>query len=150
MAEQYQFVEVNDTGNPHWTTMLPVLSQLREGLDLEQLNEILGSTRGQQPRFTGLFVGSDCVCVAGWRLMANIHLGLVLYVDDLVVDQTHRSQGYGQLMLEELARIASRAGARAVDLDSGVQRFGAHRFYFANGYSIVSHHFRRMLNDRES
>lgn len=30
---------------------------------------------------------------------------------------------------------------------SGVQRSEAHRFYFANGYSISSHHFRRMITE---
>lgn len=145
MAEELRFVEVSDAADSHWSEMLPVLAQLREGLNREGLESVLTSPVGQPPRFTGAFIDDACVSVAGWRLLANTHLGLVLYVDDLVVDGSHRGQGYGHAMLDEMLRIASSLGARAIDLDSGVQRSEAHRFYFANGYSISSHHFRRMI-----
>jgi GNAT superfamily N-acetyltransferase len=145
MGMEFQFIEVKNAMDPNWAAMLPVLGQLREGLTQERLSGILESARGQGPRFTGLFIGEDCVSVAGWRLMANTHLGLVLYIDDLVVEQSQRSRGYGHHMLKEMERIASDSGAKAIDLDSGVQRSDAHRFYFANGYSISSHHFCHMI-----
>lgn len=31
-------------------------------------------------------------------------------------------------------------------LDSGVQRYGAHRFYLRHGMDITSHHFRLVLS----
>jgi GNAT superfamily N-acetyltransferase len=79
---------------------------------------------------------------AGFRLIENLASGRVLYVDDLVTASGARSNGYGNQMLRWLIEQAKAAGCDTLELDSGVQRFGAHRFYLRNRMDIVSHHFR--------
>jgi hypothetical protein len=44
-------------------------------------------------------------------------------------------------MLDWLKAHALELGCRQLQLDSGVQRFGAHRFYLREGFHISSHHF---------
>ncbi len=80
--------------------------------------------------------------VAGFRMIENLASGRVLYVDDLVTDSNVRSRGFGQRIFEWLLREAKTAGCNTLELDSGVQRFGAHRFYLRNRMDISSHHFR--------
>jgi hypothetical protein len=48
-------------------------------------------------------------------------------------------------LLAELARRAAAAGCSVLDLDSGVQRHDAHRFYFREAMHISSYHFMRPL-----
>ncbi|MCH4209391.1 GNAT family N-acetyltransferase [Bifidobacterium sp.] len=139
----FRFVDITAPDDPVWEQAFPVLRQLRTELTREMLAEILLDGVAQPPTFTALFNGERCVAVAGWRLLANTHLRRVLYIDDLVADAACRSRGYGRAMLEHLDGIGTQLGIGAVDLDSGVQRFVAHRFYMANGFSISSHHFRR-------
>ncbi|SRR5579875_1386008 len=83
--------------------------------------------------------------VAGFRFIENLASGRVLYVDDLVSACGSRSNGYGQKVLAWLVEQAKAAGCDTLELDSGVQRFGAHRFYLRNRMDIVSHHFRMNL-----
>ena len=83
--------------------------------------------------------------VAGYRVIENLFTGRVLYVDDLVTDATSRSKGYGQLLFDWLVAEARTAGCQALELDSGVQRFDAHRFYLRNRMAISAHHFRLPL-----
>jgi len=83
--------------------------------------------------------------VAGYRLIENLANGRILYVDDLVTDAACRSQGYGKALLAWLVQRAREHGCRTLELDSGVQRFDAHRFYLANGMVISSYHFRLKL-----
>lgn len=66
----------------------------------------------------------------------------MLYVDDLVTDDTVRSKGYGKAMLDWLLSQARSEHCDTLELDSGVQRFDAHRFYLVHRMAIVSHHFR--------
>jgi GNAT superfamily N-acetyltransferase len=80
--------------------------------------------------------------VAGFRLIENLASGRVLYVDDLVTDSGTRSKGVGQQLLDWLLKEARTAGCDTLELDSGVQRFDAHRFYLRNRMHITSHHFR--------
>ena len=48
-------------------------------------------------------------------------------------------------MLEWLRSTARAEGCSAIDLDSGVQRHRAHRFYFDQGMYIACHHFVEQL-----
>ena len=81
------------------------------------------------------------VAVAGYRLLENLAWGRFLYVDDLVTDAAHRSQGHGEKLFEWLVEEAKRLGCGELHLDSGVQRFAAHRFYLRQRMDITSHHF---------
>jgi GNAT superfamily N-acetyltransferase len=84
--------------------------------------------------------------VAGFRLIENLSRGRVLYVDDLVTDAESRSHGFGRELLGWLIERAQDRGCQSLELDSGVQRFAAHRFYLSNRMFISSHHFRLMLD----
>jgi GNAT superfamily N-acetyltransferase len=83
--------------------------------------------------------------VAGFRILDNLVSGRLLYVDDLVTDEACRSRGHGKVLFDWLVRTARNAGCRYLELDSGVQRFDAHRFYLGNRMIISAHHFRFKL-----
>ena len=89
--------------------------------------------------------GEAVLCVALWRLIENTYEGRRLYVDDLVSDETRRSQGAGKMMLDWLEAKAKALGCDVLALDSGVQRDRAHRFYFREGMHITSFSFRKAL-----
>ena len=123
----------------------PVMHQLRTHL---REDEFLPTVRRQQAGGFQLALLEDeghVRAVAGFRVMDNLYSGRVLYVDDLVTDEAARSHGYGKRLLEWLVGQARDAGCRTLELDSGVQRFDAHRFYLTNRMVIASHHFRLEL-----
>lgn len=84
-------------------------------------------------------------CVAGYRVLQQLHYGGVLYVDDLSTQESERSRGHGNAMLDWLVEQARGMGLDELQLDSGVQRFDAHRFYFRKRMRISSYHFRLAL-----
>ncbi len=81
------------------------------------------------------------LAVAGFVIGHKLAWGKHLYVDDLVTLPTSRSTGVGAAMLEWLKDYARLQGCEQLHLDSGVQRFDAHRFYLRHGMHIASHHF---------
>ncbi|MFT4171937.1 MAG: GNAT family N-acetyltransferase [Rhodocyclaceae bacterium] len=83
--------------------------------------------------------------VAVWRCYEDTYNGTKFYVDDLVSDAAHRSRGVGQRLIGHLADKARARGADNLVLDSGVQRHGAHKFYFREGFAITSHNFKKPL-----
>jgi GNAT superfamily N-acetyltransferase len=66
-------------------------------------------------------------------------------VDDLVTRESSRSKGYGQRLFKWLLSEAKSRDCDQLHLDSGVQRFGAHRFYLAGRMDIIAHHFAMKL-----
>jgi GNAT superfamily N-acetyltransferase len=83
--------------------------------------------------------------VAGWRFSRNLAWGRFLYIDDLVTRSAGRSHGHGHALIEHLVQVATQAGCASVELDSGTQRLGAHRFYLRERFDISSFHFRRRV-----
>jgi GNAT superfamily N-acetyltransferase len=83
----------------------------------------------------------NVVGVAGYRILENLAWGRFLYVDDLATDEACRSQGVGGALFDFLVQTARQDGCTGLQLDSGVQRFGAHRFYLAKRMDVTCHHF---------
>jgi GNAT superfamily N-acetyltransferase len=121
--------------------VLPVLAELRPHLTAESFDAVYREGWPQGLRFLAAYEDDRCVGVAGWRILASTFTIRKLYVDDLVTTADTRSGGVGQALLTELRRRANAAGCTKLDLDSGVQRGRAHRFYFREGLTITAHHF---------
>ncbi len=85
------------------------------------------------------------VGVAVHRIHENTVDGVQMYVDDLIADETLRSQGIGKALLDHMQRIARAAGCVKFNLDSGTQRQQAHKFYFREGMVVTSFHFAKPL-----
>lgn len=126
--------------------VLPVLLELRPHLTAPSFDAIYREGHEEGLRYTAAYVDGRCIAVAGWRFMVGTAWdGKKLYVDDLVTAADHRSHGAGRVLLTELTRRARAAGCTVLELDSGVQRRDAHRFYMREGLTISSFHFRTEL-----
>jgi GNAT superfamily N-acetyltransferase len=78
---------------------------------------------------------------AGYRVLEMLFSGRTFYIDDLVTRATDRSRGYGGQIFDWCVAEARRLDCNMLTLDSGVQRFDAHRFYLMKRMRIGSHHF---------
>jgi GNAT superfamily N-acetyltransferase len=123
----------------------PVLHQLRADLTRDGLADVYREGHLQGLRFLAAYRNERCVGVAGWRVIATTSGIRKLYVDDLVTDAHERGTGVGAALLAELRTRGASAGCRLLDLDSGVRRDNAHRFYMREGMTITSFHFVQTL-----
>lgn len=118
-----------------------VMQQLRPHLEA---GEFLARVRRMQTEgfhLAFLEEAGAVAAVAGYRYHEKLFSGKNLYVDDLVTDTAWRSRGHGRALLAWLCAEARRQGCRQLELDSGVQRFDAHRFYLRERMHIASYHF---------
>jgi len=121
--------------------VIGVLLQLRTAFTKELL---LAQIKEQQRHgYQIAYVESDeeVLCVAGFVVGTKLAWGKHIYVDDLVTAERRRSSGAGAKMIEWLKSHACDLNCGQLHLDSGVQRFAAHRFYLREGFNIASHHF---------
>jgi len=118
-----------------------VLLELRDTFSRETL--IAQIKQQMQAGYRVAFVEADgeVLCVAGFVVGMKLAWGKHVYVDDLVTANTQRSRGAGAAMIDWLKSHARGLDCTQLHLDSGVQRFGAHKFYLREGFKIASHHF---------
>lgn len=135
-----------------WRDCFPVMQQLRPQYSLEEFLEQVAvqSKEGYQLAFVmredSTSVESKVVAVAGFVIGTKLAWGKHMYIDDLVTDHNQRSTGAGKLLLDTLKQYALEKGCEQLHLDSGVQRFSAHKFYLREGMCIASHHFQIALS----
>ena len=127
------------------TATFPVMRQLRLHLAEDEYLETIRRMQRSGYRLAAVAEGKEVRCAAGFRIVEFLAYGKFLYVDDLVTAEDARSEGHGKLMLDWLAGVAREEGCDSLQLDSGVQRYGAHRFYFREGMRISSYHFSMAL-----
>ena len=117
------------------------ISQLRPHLTKENFVEQVRRQQKDNYQLAFIKVGNQVVAVAGFFISESLAHGKFLYVYDLVVDENVRSKGYGKNIFEWLVDYAKSKDCNVLRLDSGVQRFDAHRFYFRQRMKIASYHF---------
>ncbi|BAY75332.1 GCN5-related N-acetyltransferase [Nostoc linckia NIES-25] len=119
----------------------PVMSQLRPHLEQDKFIEQVRYQMKEGYQIAFLEIENRTVAVAGFRIYTSLSSGKLLYIDDLVVDEWKRSQNFGQQLFQWLIEYATNNDCKQLSLDSGVQRFAAHRFYLTQRMSITAHHF---------
>ena len=78
---------------------------------------------------------------AGFRVLDYLAWGHAMYCDDLSTRAAFRGRGHAGGLMDWMLEEARRLGCDEFHLDSGVQRFGAHRFYLMKRMDITAHHF---------
>jgi len=119
----------------------PVMLQLRLHLEQSKFVEQIRQQMKEGYQLAFFDVEGSIVGVSGFRISTSLASGKLLYVEDLIVDKLNRSQGYGQQLFQWLVKYAKEHDCKELSLDSGIQRFDAHRFYLMQRMSITSHHF---------
>lgn len=126
---------------PEWLSKSEAVHrQLRPQMDENYVGQML-RIFAAGGRMSVLHVDGRVVGVAVFRIYENTFEGRQLYVDDLVTDTHERSTGIGKALLDHLQAIAKSSGCIGFNLDSGVQRAQAHKFYFREGMVVSAFHF---------
>lgn len=131
--------------DPDLARISSILLQLRPAFTRDSLIAQIREQMAGGYRVAFVEASGEVLCVAGFVVGTKLAWGKHVYVDDLVTDDRHRSTGAGAMMVAWLKAHARELGCQQLQLDSGVQRFGAHRFYLREGFHISSHHFAMLV-----
>ncbi len=118
-----------------------VMLELRPHFTTENLIEQITRQQANGYILFGAFKGGECCAVAGGVVGEKLAWGKHFYIDDLVSRQAVRSEGVGERLLNYCIEFARANACKSLHLDSGVQRYAAHRFYLRHKLNITSHHF---------
>jgi len=123
------------------------MSQLRPHIKKDEFLSLVKEQEQAGYRIAYVEDGTEVVSVAGFRMSQTLARGMFVYVDDLVTDENQRSKHYGDKLIDWLIDYAKENSCKEFHLDSGVQRFSAHRFYFRKGLTISCYHFEKILDN---
>jgi GNAT superfamily N-acetyltransferase len=118
-----------------------VLLQLRSQYDEDSLIDQIRLQQAEGYQIAYVEKDDVVLCVTGFVMCNKLAWQKHIYVDDLVTGAAVRSTGAGKFLMDWLKNHAREHGCQQLHLDSGVQRFAAHKFYLREGFELNSHHF---------
>lgn len=92
--------------------------------------------------FTLIAIKQDenIVACCGFREMNTLAWGKIIYIDDLATHSQFRKNGYASQLLDYVIQFAKEHDFQQVHLDTGFQRYAAHKVYLNKGFIIDCHH----------
>jgi GNAT superfamily N-acetyltransferase len=126
----------------------PVIAQLRSAIDYPTFYERVLIQRAEGYRLVTIEDNGQVLGVAGFRILHCLPLGRFMYIDDFVTAQESRQQGVGKALFNWLEDYARNDRCSAIQLDSGVQRLGAQKFYTAMNMEMTCNHYTKMLSGK--
>ncbi|MHB8742147.1 MAG: GNAT family N-acetyltransferase [Sulfuricaulis sp.] len=123
------------------TRCFPVMAELRTHLNATEFTARVQNQQAMGYRLAYLEESGAVHSVAGFRFFETLSRGKILYLDDLVTASAYRARGQGGRLFDWLVAQARENHCAELHLDSGVQRFAAHRFYLTRRLDITAHHF---------
>lgn len=118
------------------------ISALRPMLTQEKYLELIESMKIQGYQL--LFIeeeNGEVPAILGFRYLTMLYCGNIIYIDDLSTLPESRGKGYANTLLDHVINLGHKKKLDGVHLDSGLQRFDAHRLYLNKKFNITSHHF---------
>lgn len=128
------------------SSCFPVVQELRP--HLSHRDAFVAQIQRQiKEGYTLVFVrdGEEVGACMGFRSFETLPWGKILYIDDLITREKSRKNGFGRRLATYAIEQARLAGCAQVHLDSGYQRFDAHRLYLNMGFTLICHHLALIL-----
>jgi GNAT superfamily N-acetyltransferase len=125
----------------------PIIKELRPNLeyaDFLSLSEAAADRDDYQ--IVADFDGNSCIGAMGYRILFDFVHGKHLYIDDLVVTQSRRSEGVGERLLRYAEDKARELGCKGLRLCTGIDNEGGKKFYERHGWAARAFAYKKRLS----
>lgn len=95
----------------------------------------------------GVFENDVCLGITGCWSATKLWTGKYLEIDNFVVNPEYRSKGIGKMLTDFVEQKAKDLNCSSIVLDAFTGNFGAHRFYYNQGYAPKGFHFVKVLDE---
>lgn len=125
--------------------LYPLIRQLSPGVAEERYDHLLDDMLAHGYRMVTVWAGDVCVGLSGIWVATKIYSGRYLEMDNVVVAETHRSMGIGQVLTDFIEQLALSEGCEMMMLDAYLENEKAHVFYERAGFYRRGYHFLKKL-----
>jgi hypothetical protein len=83
--------------------------------------------------------------VSGLWYCTRHYAGKSVELDHVFIAEAYRNQGLGKQFLEWIYNYVKAKGVKTVELNTYVQNYPSHKFYYNEGFEILGYHFLKKL-----
>ncbi|MDP5081274.1 MAG: GNAT family N-acetyltransferase [Winogradskyella sp.] len=102
--------------------------------------------KDQNYECAGVFdANADLIGVSGIWFCTRHYAGKSAELDHVFIKPEHRNNGLGQVFMAWIEAYLKRKGCQSIELNTYVQNYSSHKFYYKEGYKILGYHFFKKL-----
>ena len=122
--------------------IIPFLQKLSDDANSEAvLQERLLEMVTQNYECIGVYKNGNLIGICGLWFMTRHYVGKSVEIDHLYIEKKSHGQGLGKIVMEWVDNYAQSKGCKASELNTYVQNYPSHKFYYNQGYEIKGYHF---------
>ncbi|MEW6058318.1 MAG: GNAT family N-acetyltransferase [Bdellovibrionota bacterium] len=140
-------MELRKAASPAELEMVfPVMKELRPHLTFQRYIELIErAAQNDGYEIIAAFDREKCVGAMGFRILFDFVHGKHMYIDDLVVTESHRSKKIGAKLLRHAEDTAREMKCEALRLCTGVENEAGKRFYDREGWTLRAVAYKKKL-----
>lgn len=122
---------------------------LYPNISLEKYKSFLSEMLPHNYIQIAVFEDDICLGLTGCWSSTKLWTGKYLEIDNFVVNPEYRSKGIGKMLTDYVDKKAIELNCSSIVLDAFTGNFGAHRFYYNQGYAPRGFHFVKILDEKK-
>ncbi|MEM9680367.1 MAG: GNAT family N-acetyltransferase [Bacteroidota bacterium] len=127
-------------------TIIPLVYQLNQGRISESVLESrFLEMRDQNYECAGIYDGEDLIGVSGLWFCTRHYIGRSVELDHVFIKETYRNRGLGKEFSQWITSYVKNKGYKSMELNTYVQNYPSHKFYYNEGYEILGYHFLKQI-----
>lgn len=126
--------------------IIPLVYELNEGkVAKEVLLSRFNEMKDQNYECAAIFDGDEVIGVSGLWFCTRHYVGKAVELDHVYINPQYRNQGLGKKFMAWIYNYVKKKGCNSMELNTYVQNFPSHKFYYNEGYEIWGYHFFRNI-----
>lgn len=92
-----------------------------------------------------IYDGKKLVGVSGLWFCTRHYAGKSVELDHVYIEEDYRNRGLGKQFLHWINDYVKQKGVQTMELNTYVQNYPSHKFYYNEGFQILGYHFLKKL-----
>ena len=127
-------------------SIIPLMQKLTNNANSDAvLKERFAEMITQNYECAGVFDGDTLIGMSGMWFQTRHYVGRSMEVDHVYIEEKYRGNGLGKLFFKWLYDYAKSKGCSTCELNTYVQNYPSHKFYYNEGFEILGYHFLKKL-----
>lgn len=93
----------------------------------------------------GVFEGEKLIGISGLWFCTRHYCGKSVESDHVFIDDDYRGKGLGRQFFEWIYNYVKLKGCESIELNTYVNNYPSHKFYYNEGFEIYGYHFFKKL-----